>query len=144
MSSINIRKATEDDIPKLVNIYLQLREIIHPGSRKTPGWMTDYVRGKMRQSKYSSYVAAVGEDLVGTIAVQLKEENTAYIGDAFVEPLYRRKVIMRQLEGKIIEYLKEDGVSRVELDVMSRNREGKSTWTALGYNTVKETMMKKI
>lgn len=89
-------------------------------------------------------MAAEGDKIVGFTGAELKSKRTAYMLKGYVEPSYRRRGIMRQLEGKLAEILRESGVSTIDLKVDSHNREGKSTWVALGYETVHETMRKRI
>ena len=62
----------------------------------------------------------------------------------FVEPEYRNKGVMRLMETELIKILKQKGVRKIDLKVDSDNKEGKSTWVALGYKTIRETMRKEI
>ena len=48
------------------------------------------------------------------------------------------------MEGRLVEVLRERGVSKIDLLVDSNNPEGKATWQALGYRTIRETMRKQI
>jgi ribosomal protein S18 acetylase RimI-like enzyme len=82
--------------------------------------------------------------IVGYIGAELKSKRTAYLMKGYVEPSHRRKGVMRRLEGKLIEFLREKGLSKVDLKVESKNKEGKATWNALDYSTIRETMRKQI
>jgi ribosomal protein S18 acetylase RimI-like enzyme len=82
--------------------------------------------------------------IVGYIGAELKSKRTAYLMKGYVEPSHRRKGVMRRLEGKLIEILREKGLSKVDLKVESKNKEGKATWNALDYSTIRETMRKQI
>ena len=62
----------------------------------------------------------------------------------YVESTHRRKGVMRRLEGRLIEILREKGISKIDLKVNSKNREGRATWVTLGYETIRETMRKQI
>lgn len=54
------------------------------------------------------------------------------------------KGVMRQMENRLIKIFREKGVTKIDLKVDSKNQGGKSTWIALGYETIRETMRKKI
>ena len=62
----------------------------------------------------------------------------------FVELEYRKSGVMRLMEAELIKILKQKGVNKIDLKVDSNNKEGKSTWVALGYKTIRETMRKEI
>ncbi len=48
------------------------------------------------------------------------------------------------MEAMLLEFFKQNNVSYVELMVLSSNELGKKTWTALGYQTFREYMRKKL
>ena len=48
------------------------------------------------------------------------------------------------MESKLIAILRERGVLKNDLNVDSKNQEGKSAWIALGYETIRERMRKNI
>lgn len=89
-------------------------------------------------------VAVEDEEVVGFIGTELKSKRTAYLMKGYVEPIHRRKGMMRRLEGRLVEILREKGISKIDLKVHSSNQEGKATWITLGYETIRETMRKHI
>jgi ribosomal protein S18 acetylase RimI-like enzyme len=103
-----------------------------------------HVKRRFSNPRYIHLVAAEDDKIIGFTGAELKSKRTAYMMKGYVEPTYRRRGVMRQMEGKLVEILRERGVSRIDLKVDSNNQEGKSTWVALGYETIRETMRKQI
>lgn len=135
--------ATEQDAPRIGELYLQLYSHIHKTTGGTLEKKVQYAKRKMNEENYFIFVA-VKEEIVGTVAVKIKSKKRAYIGDAYVEPDFRRQGVMRELEKAVTAFLKERGVSVVELDVIMSNTEGVKTWPALGYEPYKQFMKKRI
>jgi len=61
-----------------------------------------------------------------------------------VKPTFRRKGVMRALEERAIQLLKEHGASTAELNVRADNEDGMGIWPALGYEPYKIVMKKRI
>lgn len=70
--------------------------------------------------------------------------KVGYINGAFVLSGYRRQGIMKKLESMLLEYFKAQGLSYIELNVITNNLLGKRSWESLGYKTFREQMRKKI
>ena len=70
--------------------------------------------------------------------------KVGYINGAFVLPGYRRQGVMKKLESMLLEYFKRQGLSYIELNVITGNLLGKRSWESLGYKTFREQMRKKI
>jgi ribosomal protein S18 acetylase RimI-like enzyme len=103
-----------------------------------------HIKRRYANSRYFYLVAIENGNIVGFSGAELKSGKLAYLMKGYVEPAYRRKKIMRHLEDKLIEILREKGISKIELKVHSRNKEGRAAWIALGYKTISETMRKEI
>ena len=106
--------------------------------------MINYINQRRQKKNYFIYVATVNDDLVGTIAFEIKTEKSAAITDAYIELSYRRKGILKALEESVIKYLKGEGVETVDLAVRVNNEEGKASWSSLGYKTIMEVRKKSI
>ena len=140
---VNVRFLEEKDIPKLANLYLKLRRhTMNLGG--TQDMMINYIKQRRRKNNYFIYVAMVNNDLVGTIAFEIKTKKSATITDAYVELEYRRQGILKVLEETVIKYLKAEGVETVDLAVRVNNEEGKATWSSLGYKMMMEVRIKSI
>jgi ribosomal protein S18 acetylase RimI-like enzyme len=103
-----------------------------------------HVKRRFSKPRYIHLVAEDDGQVIGFTGAELKSGRTAYMMKGFVEPTHRRRGVMRQLEGKLVEILRERGVTKIDLLVDSSNHEGKATWAALGYETIRETMRKQI
>lgn len=140
---VNIRFLEDKDVPKLANLYLKLRRhtIKVEGTQEM---MINYINQRRQKDNYFIYVATVNNELVGTVAFEIKTKKSATITDAYVELGYRRQGILKALEQSIIKYLKAKGVGTVNLAVRVNNEEGKATWSSLGYKTMMEVRIKSI
>lgn len=82
--------------------------------------------------------------MIALTGAELKSGKSAYMFKGYVEETPRRKGVMRAMEAKLIEILRDKGIKKIDLLVDADNLEGRSTWKALGYKTIRETMRKYI
>ena len=140
---MEIRFAVKDDLYRIAEMTRDLT--LHMGAFE---WTAEnhlrHITRRFSGSRYIYLVAVEDGEIVGFTGAELKSKRTAYMMKGYVEPSHRRKGIMCRLEGELVEILREKGVAKIDLLVDSNNGEGKSTWTALGYKTVRETMRKQI
>jgi ribosomal protein S18 acetylase RimI-like enzyme len=138
-----IRFATKYDLIRIAEMTRALT--VHLGGFK---WSVEnhlkHVKRRFSNPRYIHIVSEQDKEIIGFTGAELKTTKTAYMLKGFVELQYRRKNVMRKMEAKLIDYLKERGISKIDLIVYSNNIEGKKTWIALGYNTIRETMRKQI
>jgi ribosomal protein S18 acetylase RimI-like enzyme len=59
---------------------------------------------------------------------------------AYVDPDYRRRGILRELEIDATAYLRERGCRDVELHVDAENHAARQAWSGLGYTSTVEHM----
>ncbi len=98
------------------------------------------------------FVAVDGGEVVGFIAGEVidcflpfsRVNKTGYIGAAYIIPSHRRKGIAGHLEKMMQDFFKELGLKYAELNVLSLNYAGKSSWERMGYSTFREQMRKKL
>ena len=139
-----IRAATEDDLYRVAEMTRALT--VHLGAFE---WSVEsHLKHVKRRFSKPRYIHLVAEDddghVVGFTGAELKSTRTAYMMKGYVEPEYRRRGVMRQMEARLVEVLRERGVNKIDLLVDASNPEGKATWSALGYETIRETMRKQI
>lgn len=140
---VNIHFLEEKDIPELANLYLKLRRhTMNVGG--TQDMMINYINQRKSKKNYFIYVATANNNIVGTIAFEIKTKKSAAISDAYVELEYRRQGILKTLEQKVIKHLKTQGVETVDLVVRVSNEEGRAAWSSLGYKTIMEVRKKSI
>ena len=138
---MEVRFATEGDLLRIAEMTRALT--IHHGAFE---WTVEshlkHVSRRFSNPRYLHLVAVEGDRIVGFTGAELKSGHTAYMMKGYVEPEYRRRGIMRLMESKLVAILRERGIATLYLLVDSNNQEGKATWLALGYHTVRETLRK--
>jgi GNAT superfamily N-acetyltransferase len=138
-----IRFANEDDLYRIAKMTRDLTRHIGAFEWKVESQLK-HIKRRFASTRYLYLVALEDKAIVGYIGAEIKSKHTAYLMKGYVEPSHRRKGVMRRLEGKLIEILREKGVTKVDLKLHSKNQEGRATWIALDYNTISETMRKQI
>lgn len=90
-------------------------------------------------------------DLVGLCIVRidhappiLEETERAEITDVGVRPTHRRQGIARQLAQAALDWIRDRGVERVELQVANGNVEGQAFWRALGFSDLMDVLHKRL
>jgi GNAT superfamily N-acetyltransferase len=82
------------------------------------------------------------DELLGSVVAYPDEEaGWGVVDDVFVLPEWRRRGIARRLVGEGIQYLREQGVEEVHLDVVQSNEPAISLYRSLGYVTINEEVM---
>ena len=76
--------------------------------------------------------------------MRTRARASACLARAYVVPSHRRQGVMRKLESIIVNFLRQRGFSTLDLTVVPYNREGMTTWPALGYKPNKIVMTKQI
>lgn len=74
----------------------------------------------------------------------LVETERAEITDLGVRPALRRRGIARLLVEASMTWVRDRGVSRVEIQVASGNREGQAFWRAMGYTDLMDVLHKRL
>jgi ribosomal protein S18 acetylase RimI-like enzyme len=142
-TTVKIRSATKNDLYRIAEMTRDLT--IHMGAFE---WSVEnhlkHVRRRFSKPRYIHLVAVLDEAIIGFTGAEQKSRRTAYMMKGFVEPKHRRIGVMRQMEAELIKILKQKGVHKIDLKVESNNKEGRKTWVALGYRTIRETMRKEI
>lgn len=140
---MEIRYAVESDLYRTAEMTRALT--LHLGAFE---WTVEnhlkHVKRRFSNSRYIHLVAVDNDKIIGFTGAELKSKHTAYMMKGYVEPTSRRTGVMRQMESRLVEILRETGISTLELKVDSTNKEGRSTWVSLGYQTIRETMQKRL
>lgn len=140
---MNIRLAKENDLLRIAEMTKDLT--VHLGAFE---WTVEnhlrHVTRRFMNVKYIHIVAEDNNEIVGFTGAELKSKRTAYMLKGYVEPSQRKKGVMRLMEAKLTELLKEKGVTKIDLKDDPNNTEGINTWKALGYESISETRRKLI
>ena len=94
---------------------------------------------------------AEASELVGLCIVRvdrappiLHETERAEITDVGVRPQVRRQGVARALVEEALDWIRDRGVERVELQVASGNVEGQAFWRALGFGDLMDVLHKRL
>jgi ribosomal protein S18 acetylase RimI-like enzyme len=140
---MEVRLATEDDLYRIAEMTRALT--LHLGAYE---WTVEshlrHVTRRFTNPRYIHVVAEEEGEVVGFTGAEVKTSRTAYLMKGYVEPAHRRQGVMREMEAVLVEMLRARGVAKIDLLVDTGNPEGKATWQALGYQTIRETMRKEI
>ena len=74
----------------------------------------------------------------------LEETERAEITDVGVRPAERRRGVARRLVEEAMDWVRDRGVERVEIQVASGNPEGQAFWRALGYADLMSVLHKRL
>ena len=154
--TVHIRRATPRDIKGILPVWGQLAEY-HSGldAAFTPSehWSREYaayLRTLMSRDDAIAVVASNDEEIVGyavgritTLPAFFATRYRGYIHDVYVMEPYRRRGVGRRLVAEILTWLRQHGVSMVELTVAARN-EAIPFWESLGFRTYMHQMKLKL
>lgn len=104
-----------NDVPRIAEMYLDLRRNVHPllkgVPKKVPSFeeLLNYAKGKIIKPIHSIFLAIENEKIVGMIRVTSRAKKRADLGDAYLEPAFRKQGVIQKIESYIIEHYKERG-----------------------------------
>ena len=144
---IEITKADEPHIPELGNLWMEfmlysqsIDEIYAPADDSIPLFIKDYLRPAMEAENSLVLVALDGGRAVGYSYSLIKEpsdlntrDKWGCIHDMFVTSEYRNRGIGKQLYSEILRWFHSNGISRVELEVITQNIPAVSFWEKHGF-----------
>jgi GNAT superfamily N-acetyltransferase len=141
---MNIKIATEGDLPQLGEFFLELIRHFSPLTKMNIERAKQYAKRHLDRSGDFVFIAFENNNLIGAVVVRILSKIRALLRDAYVSPAHRKKGVMKAIEKDVKEFLIKKGIKTIELTVTSRNEEGMNTWNALGYIPHVIRMLKKI
>jgi ribosomal protein S18 acetylase RimI-like enzyme len=157
---MDFREMAIDDIAEVARLYTELACFIKDESQDdyfnfdtlSETAIEQNLKESLGESSRITLVAKDGGRVTGFISGEVKDcflpfskiKKIGYIGGAYVLPGFRNQGIMRHLESLLLAYFKNQGLTYVELNVITNNFLGKRSWESLGYQTFREQMRKKI
>jgi len=151
---MNIRKACAEDIPKLVELAMQLQKIENSfSSRVICGHKTkeffEMVFSKYLNDEDYIFLVAEEENIIGlafgwkeNIHPIYKNEFVGYIADVIVDEKERGKGIGKELTKQLEEEFKKMGLKETKLIVQKDNKKAHKLWEKLGYEDLYIEMRK--
>ena len=151
---MNIRKACVKDVPKLVELAMQLQKIENSfSSRVVCGQKTkeffEMVFSKYLNDKDHIYLIAEEKGIMGlafgwkeNIHPIYKNEFVGYIADVIVDEKERGKGIGKELTKQLEVEFKKMGLKETKLIVQKDNKKAHKLWKKLGYEDLYIEMRK--
>lgn len=142
-----IRAATENDIPKILELYRQLTITTSPAELDSSIKLDDYKRVFAQIQAFTGYELLVAEEegeVVGTIVLLIVPNLShsalpwAVIENVVVDESYRRKGIGKQLMDYAAARAKEAGCYKIQLLSDKRRNESHQFYESLGYKATAE------
>lgn len=143
---VAIRPGAADDLSQVTEMWRELACYHIEQDGRLPGIAPDGGKiwrrrlGKLLEdSTFRLYVAEVEEHLIGFVTGFLqyapevfKPQKAGKIADLYVARAWRRQRVAQRLVAVITEWFKEEKVSHIEMNVVSRNRAAISFWRSMG------------
>jgi len=134
---VEIRAAEPSDHRELV-VLLGMYDEELSGSSASPARLSTRVDEFLEDPDRKAFVAVGPEGIVGMIVTSRPAPDRGAIDLAFVEPAYRRRGILRELETDASAHLRGIGCHTVELRVDAGNGPARAAWRDLGYEPTVE------
>jgi GNAT superfamily N-acetyltransferase len=137
-------------LPAFADLYVRmLRECGLEGSGFVDGWrerLVAYFAAELRRGAMAIYLARVGERVVGSAGIFVKDGGTAQIqkdrqatlAGIFVEPAYRGRGLARALTESAIAWARAQGCTSVRLIA---SREAEPLYRSLGFQDGRELVL---
>jgi len=136
---VEVRRAAPSDHRELVALLGMYEEEV-TGTGVAPARLSSRIDEYVEDRDRGTYVATAGEHVVGMIVASRPSPSRGTIELAFVEPEYRRRGVLRELEIEATVYLSEAGCRIVEVEVGAMNEAAWEAWRALGYTPTRGFM----
>ncbi len=143
--NISIRKANvEEEILIAEHFYKMWLDIGIPKDAIEQNWqeiILQFIENARQNLAYQAFIAKIDGIIIGSVSCQLyaglypniiksNHRKLGYIWGVYVEPIYRKQGIAKQLTNRAIEYLKNIGCTRV---VLNASPAGKPLYTNLNF-----------
>jgi len=134
---IEVVRAEPDDHPEVCSLFGLMEE-------ETPGAIAPRSRLSTRVDEFLEdrdrgvFVARAGGHSVGVIVATSQGSDRGILEQAFVDPAYRRRGILRELEIDAAGFLMDQGCRAIQVHVDADNEVARAAWRALGYEPSEE------
>ena len=132
---MEIRKATAADLAAVAEIYADTHTEIEAG-RLTVGWIRSIYPGihtaEAALERDDLFVAEEEGQIVGVILAG-HDGRRGHISHTAVDSAFRRRGIGGQLVEHTMAALEQEGITKVNLVVFSRNETGNAFWESMGF-----------
>jgi len=149
----SLRPARAADLPRLTELWIEIaahHTSLDPLFTLRPGAEPEVERlmaGLFRDPDAAIFVWEGPDDLLGFCTVRidrappiLQETRRAEITDLGVSAAARRRGIGRELVAAACSWARDRRISRLEVRVAARNREGQAFWRSLGFDDLMDVL----
>jgi len=143
-NQISIRKATQKDLPTLLNFEQRIVEYERPYDPTLRKGEINYypIKEYIDRNDIEIVVAVTNEMIIASGYVKiiaakpyLKFDNYAYLGFMYVEPDYRGRGINKSIIQVLTKWAKSKGLNELRLDVYSENKSAISAYHKAGFTS---------
>ena len=155
---MHYREAYSSDIEQIASFYNELAYYIQQqthdaywdfGKLETEG-LKEYLKNIIAHEEAILLVAVEEQEIVGFLTGEIMTchlpissvKEVGYIAGAYVVEKFRGQGIMKNLEGRAIEFFKNKGLKYVEVNFITNNVIAKESWKGMGYCTFREQARK--
>jgi len=137
--SFRIEKVKEEELDRLVEIYLEGYKGLEEYSYTHPDDVRSYMRWLWKRDPEGIFVARVGNNIVGFVGCDAnwfskrEQRRVGAVHELVVLPDYMGMGIGRALMKKALEYFLSRGLDRAELWVGDENRRAMEFYEKLGF-----------
>ena len=153
-TSLMIRKAKENDIPRILDLLSQVNDVhavgrpdfFITGKRK---YEEDDLKKILHDEVTPVFVCEEDDDIKGyafcvmhdlSKCSNLRPDKSLYIDDICVDEKYRRQGVGKKLYDFVLQYAKDENCFNVTLNVWDKNLEAKAFYESMGMKVQKVCM----
>jgi len=129
---VEIEAAGPANHHEVLGLFEQM-EAESPGAVVKKGRLSTRVDEFLEDSDRGVFVARVGDRPVGVLVALRASSDRGVLEQAFVDPGFRRRGILRELEIDASAYLREAGCASVQVHIDAGNMIAREAWRAIGY-----------
>jgi len=129
---IEVIPATEDDSYAVASLLSSLSEEM-PGATPTSRRLATRTDEYLQDLDRRVFLARTGDSWIGILVAYRPSRELGVLEEAYVDPVYRRRGILRQMECDASAWLSDEGCRTIQVHVDAGNDSAREAWRALGY-----------
>jgi len=129
---ITVKQAEAEDsyaVSSLLTALAEERPGASPSNRRLVTRTDEYLGDRDRRV----FLASVNEQWIGILVAYRPSRERGILEEAYVDPGFRRRGVLRQLEYLASDWLSGEGCCTIQVHVDADNEAAKEAWRSLGY-----------
>lgn len=138
--NINVRSVTSDDRTIIEQLYKSYLKELHPSRSQFPDeWISNIYTQALAGERYL-WLALVEGNAIGFVDFKImpcfsgSSQKYAMVFDFYIVPSQRRYGYGSQLARFVLDEIRQQNASSVELNVLPENKIAMDFWQSLGFN----------